>query len=142
MIADESEDSEAPGTETEPEEERKAGETGDDSTTVETKKKPRYKAAIAPYLYTCMFNKREDLLFAGGAGKNELRVYDWATGNIVALVGNMKRPILCGAVANSSNKFAIGGADSRVRIFDIVETPGTPSMSARSSRMTDTYSQN
>ena len=54
---------------------------------------------FAPMLYTTCFNKTEDLLFCGGAGKNEMRVFDWQTGNIVALIGNLPKSILCGAVS-------------------------------------------
>jgi len=71
-----------------------------------------------------MISKREDLIFAGGAGKNEMRVFDFETGNIVALVGNLPKSILCGALSNHSNSFAFGSADSRVRIFDINESSG------------------
>merc|ERR1711953_1373542 len=66
-----------------------------------------------------MLNKREDLLFAGGAGKNEMRVFDYESGNIVAMIGNLPKSVLCGALANTSSTFAFGSADSRVRIFDI-----------------------
>ena len=78
----------------------------------------RGKRVFAPQLYTTLFNKNEDLLFCGGAGKNEMRVFDWQTGNIVALIGNLPKSVLCGAVTQGS-KFCFGSADSRVRIFDI-----------------------
>jgi len=65
------------------------------------------------------FNKRQDLLYAGGAGKNEMRVFDWETGNIVAMVSNIPKSILCGETGNQSNVFAFGSADSKVRIFNI-----------------------
>ena len=31
----------------------------------------------APFLYTTAFSKKQDLVLAGGAGKNELRVFDY-----------------------------------------------------------------
>lgn len=64
-------------------------------------------------------NKKQDLLFAGGAGKNEMRVYDWESGNIVGMVSNLPACIMSGAQANKSNQFSFGAADSKVRIFDI-----------------------
>ena len=76
-----------------------------------------------------MINQREDLIFAGGAGKNEMRVFDFDTGNIVAMIGNLPKSILCGALANTNTQFAFGCADSRVRIFDINESSGTSVMS-------------
>ncbi len=77
------------------------------------------KEDSAPYLYTCSLNKKQDLLFAGGAGKNELRVFDFESGNIVGMVSNLPKAIMCGDNANRSNIFAFGAADSKVRIFNI-----------------------
>ena len=84
---------------------------------------------IAPFLYTAMLNKREDMVFAGGAGKNEMRIFDYESGNIIALIGNLPKSVLCGALANTSAQFAFGCADSRVRIFDINEQSGNSIMS-------------
>jgi len=81
---------------------------------------------VAPQLYTTFFNKNEDLLFAGGAGKNEMRVFDWNTGSIVALIGNLNKSVLCGAISKGT-KFCFGSADSRVRIFDIQSSQSTHS---------------
>ena len=103
-------------------EERKAIETDSHASTAATR--PMRKAdqpTIAPFLYTTMLNKQEDLLFAGGSGKNEMRIFDWDSGRIVAMIGNLPKSILCGALANTSNQFAFGTADSRLRIFDINE---------------------
>jgi hypothetical protein len=77
------------------------------------------KSDSAPYLYTCGFNSTEDLLFAGGAGKNEMRVFDWESGNIVGMVSNLPMTIMSGAQAHKSNMFSFGCADSKVRIFNI-----------------------
>ena len=93
-------------------------------TTTTTKKSTKKNLNIdktdsAPYLYTTLFNKQQDLLFAGGAGRNELRVYDWDSGNIVVMVSNLPRAVMSGATANNSNMFSFGAADSKVRIFNI-----------------------
>ena len=97
--------------------------TGASGTTAETKSTTRKalepSSSVAPYLYTFAFNKRQDLLYAGGAGKNEMRVFDWETGNIVAMVSNIPKSILCGETAHRSGMFAFGAADSKVRIFNI-----------------------
>lgn len=77
------------------------------------------KSLHAPYIYSCYFNSKQDLIFAGGAGRNEMRVFDWQTGNIVGMVGNLPCAIMSGASANTSNIFAFGNADSKVRIFNI-----------------------
>jgi len=64
--------------------------------TAVTRKKLK-EPTVAPYLYTTKFNTAQDLLFCGGAGKNEMRVYDWESGSIVANISNLPKPILCGA---------------------------------------------
>lgn len=77
------------------------------------------KSLHAPYIYSCYFNSKQDLIFAGGAGRNEMRVFDWQTGSIVGMVGNLPCAIMSGSAANTSNLFAFGNADSKVRIFNI-----------------------
>ena len=72
------------------------------------------------------------MLFAGGSGKNEMRIFDYESGNIIALIGNLPKSVLCGALANTSSQFAFGSADSRVRIFDINEQANNSVMSATS----------
>ena len=42
-----------------------------------------------------MFSRKQDMIFAGGAGKNELRAFDYDTGNIVCIISEMERSILC-----------------------------------------------
>lgn len=74
---------------------------------------------VAPYLYSACFNARQDLLFCAGAGKNECRVFDWETGNIVGMVSNIPKAIMCGDTANTSGLFAFGAADSKARLFNI-----------------------
>lgn len=64
-------------------------------------------------------NTKQDLVFAGGAGRNEMRVFDWETGNIVGMVSNLPTAIMSGAYSNKSNMFSFGNADSKVRIFNI-----------------------
>lgn len=66
-----------------------------------------------------MFNRKQDLLFAGGAGKNEMRIFDWESGSIVAMVSNIPKSILCSDVGNRKSMFAFGAADSKCRFFDI-----------------------
>ena len=66
-----------------------------------------------------MFNRDQSLLFAGGSGINEMRIFDWDTGSIVARISHLPKSILCGAVANNSDTFMFGSADSRARIFEV-----------------------
>ena len=57
---------------------------------------------------------------AGGAGKNQVRIFDYETGNLVAVISDMPRSVLCMDLAHTSNLFAFGCADSCVRIMDIL----------------------
>ena len=101
--------SEAPVTDTEAEnneteqEEHKVGETSSEATTAQTRVRRPDKPVIAPFIYTAMINKREDMVFAGGAGKNEMRIFDYESGNIIAMIGNLPKSVLCGALANNSS---------------------------------------
>ena len=92
----------------------------DSSTTAATKEitSRTTKSKLAPYLYTTMFNSQNNLLLAGGAGRNEFRIFDWDTGDVVAMIDNVPKAILCGAVAGNSDRFVFGSADSRIRMFD------------------------
>lgn len=80
-------------------------------------KKP--KGEMASFLYTTMFSKDQSLLFAGGSGMNEMRIFDWESGNIVARIDHLPKSILCGAVGNNSDMFMFGSADSRARVFEV-----------------------
>ena len=68
-------------TENEEQEESKVPrDSQSESTVVATSRRTKAKRPprrFAPQLYTTCFNKTEDLLFCGGAGKNEMRVFDW-----------------------------------------------------------------
>lgn len=70
-------------------------------------------------LYATMFNRKQDLIFAGGAGKNELRIFDYESGSIIAMISEMERAILTVDCAKTSSNFAFGSADSCLRIMEI-----------------------
>lgn len=53
-----------------------------------------------------------------------MRVFDWESGAIVGMVGNIPKSILCGDTGKSSNVFAFGAADSKARIFGITQQKG------------------
>lgn len=40
----------------------------------------------APFLYSAMFSTYQDMIIAGGAGRNEVRVFDFESGEIVCIV--------------------------------------------------------
>ena len=55
----------------------------------------KFRPRTAPMLYATMFNKKQDLILAGGAGVNQARVFDYDTGNIVCIISDMERSVLC-----------------------------------------------
>ena len=85
----------------------------------EESKMQQFKPKTAPLLYATMFNLRQDLILAGGAGKNQVRIFDYETGNIVAIISDLERSVLCMDVARTGNGFAFGSADSCLRIMEI-----------------------
>lgn len=48
-----------------------------------------------------------------------MRVFDWESGNIVGMVSNIPKAIMCGDTGRNSDVFAFGAADSKARIFRI-----------------------
>jgi hypothetical protein len=54
---------------------------------------------------------------AAGAGSNQVRLFDFETGNIICQVTDMPRAILTMTKANTSSDFAFGSADSKIRIM-------------------------
>ena len=56
---------------------------------------------------------------AGGAGANQVRLFDYATGAVLCMISDMPRPILCMTKANTSTDFAFGSVDSKLRIMQM-----------------------
>lgn len=54
---------------------------------------------------------------AAGAGSNQVRLFDYETGNILCQISDMPRAILTMTKANTSTDFAFGSADSKIRIM-------------------------
>lgn len=73
----------------------------------------------APFIYSTCFNNKYDVVMAAGAGANEVRLFDYKTGNILCVIGDMNRAVLSMTKANKSSDFAFGSADSRLRIMQL-----------------------
>ena len=82
----------------------------------------RFKPKSPPMLYAAMFNRKQDLIFAGGAGRNQVRAFDYESGNLVCVISDMPRSVLCMDMAYTTPTFAFGSADSCVRIMDILSS--------------------
>ena len=78
-----------------------------------------FKPKSAPMLYASRFNKKQDLIIAGGAGENEVRVFDYESGSIVAMISGLERAVLTIDTTKTDNGFAFGSADSLLRIMEI-----------------------
>ena len=66
-----------------------------------------------------MFNQKQDMIMAAGAGANQVRLFDYATGAVLCMISDMPRPILCMTKANTSTDFAFGSVDSKLRIMQM-----------------------
>ena len=56
---------------------------------------------------------------AGGAGANQVRLFDYDTGNVLCIISDMSRAVLCLANANTSNDFCFGACDSKIRVMQL-----------------------
>ena len=66
-----------------------------------------------------MFNPKQDLIFAGGAGRNQTRIFDYDTGNIVCIISDLERSVLNMDISKNGKQFLFGSSDSCLRIYDI-----------------------
>lgn len=44
------------------------------------------RKAPAPFLYVAQFNHKQDSIMAAGAGANEMRIFDYESGNVLCVV--------------------------------------------------------
>ena len=56
---------------------------------------------------------------AGGAGANQVRCYDFNTGKILCVISDLPRAVLGMCNSNTTNDFAFGSVDSKVRVFSL-----------------------
>ena len=76
-----------------------------------------FENTSAPFIYAAQFNKKQDVVLAGGAGTNQVRCFDYETGHVLSVISDLPRAVLGLCNANHSNDFAFGSADSKMRIF-------------------------
>ena len=73
-----------------------------------------------PYLFGLALNYDESLIVAGGgAGRNEVRIFDYDDGRVVSSIFNVPGSVLSMDSAKALNMFAVGGADGTLRIASI-----------------------
>ncbi len=83
------------------------------------KSKKRHEAV--PFIYSALFSKDQNMILAGGAGRNEVRVWDYESGNLMCNISDLEQSILTVDYANHHQRFAFGATDACLRVIDIVD---------------------
>ena len=74
----------------------------------------------AAFLYSAKFNHTGEFVIAGGGtGQNNLRVFRYEDGEIVANIHDLVKSVFSIDVCKTKDTFVFGSADSHVRIVDI-----------------------
>jgi len=72
------------------------------------------------FLYAVTFNFDESLVIAGGGtGRNEVRVFDYASGRLVSSIHSLPEPVLCMDSKKNANFFAFGSMDGHMHIVEV-----------------------
>lgn len=72
-----------------------------------------------PFVYSVIYNNEHNLIIAGGAGDNELRVFDSQTHELLCAYNNLPKAVTCVTKANNTSDFAFGSVDSKVRCIQL-----------------------
>ena len=56
-------------------------------------------------------------MIAAGAGGNQCRLFDYESGNVLCVISDISKAIISLCCANTSNDFAFGSVDSKIRIM-------------------------
>ena len=73
-------------------------------------------------LYAACFDPSGTLIGAGGAGKNEAKIFDRTAGNaLVGTVAGLSRGVYSIDFNHDGSKFVVGGGDATVRLFSVQE---------------------
>lgn len=59
------------------------------------------------------------MVMAAGAGANQVRLFDFETGNVLCCISDLPKAVLCMTKCYTSQDFAFGSADSKVRIMSM-----------------------
>ena len=71
----------------------------------------------APFIYSASINNETNVIMAGGSGANQVRLFDYETGNVLCVISDLPKAILTLGKANTTNDFAFGSVDSKIRIM-------------------------
>lgn len=83
----------------------------------EENKNEEHDSKPAPFIYSAMFNNETNVVMAGGAGANQVRLFDYDTGSVLCVISDLPKAIICMAKANTSNEFCFGSVDSKTRFI-------------------------
>lgn len=64
-----------------------------------------------------MFSNKNNVVMAAGAGSNQVRLFDYETGNVLCVISELQKAVLCMGKANTSTDFAFGSSDAKIRIM-------------------------
>ena len=68
--------------------------------------------ADSTQLYSTKFiNPKKDFIIAGGADKNQAKIFEVSTGKVMSVIGNLMKPCLVTDSSSDSTLLAIGCAD-------------------------------
>ena len=71
-------------------------------------------------LYAACFDPSGTLIGAGGAGKNEAKIFDRTAGNaLVGTVAGLSRGVYSIDFNHDGSKFVVAGGDATVRLFSV-----------------------
>jgi len=75
------------------------------------------KKKSTPFVYTCLFNNEHNLIIAGGAGDNEIRVFDSENLEVLTAYKYLPKAVTCATKASNTADFTFGSVDSKVRVM-------------------------
>jgi WD40 repeat protein len=73
------------------------------------------KKRVMPFVYSALFNNEHNKIFAGGAGDNDVRVFDATTYELLTAYCDLPKAVSCIGKACNTADFAFGSIDSKIR---------------------------
>lgn len=84
---------------------------------------PLRKKGPAPSIYCTMFSRDQNTIYAGGAGANEMRAFDYHSGNLLFKLTDMDRAIISLDLSYNGKSMVFGSQDATMRIVDFCVPP-------------------
>ena len=65
-------------------------------------------------------NPKKDLIVAGGADKNQAKVFNAETGKVISIFGGLHKPCLVTDSASDGSLMAVGCADGCLQVKNLI----------------------